>query len=366
MNVLAIDPVPTLSRGGQEKSLFEVLGALRKKGHDVILAYLTPGDLLPQYESNAIKTVQIADSKLSRGRLGSAGHLLSSLHTLARLKVDVVYVNQVDDLPLAALVKLIRGGRLVCHLRVPPPVPSSILTSKLKQVGLSARLVDTFIVATNKSLQNYVAAGLPERKIAVIPNGFLVEKYSKLQPKSSGPVRNITYLGRIDKQKGIHDLIDAFNEMLPQHPLFHLNIGGTPTRPEQYSYLDALKIKVQEYGLEHKISFLGQVHAPVEYLATQDLCIFPSVRDESFGRVVVESLLAHTPVICRDIGSIREITDDPGGEWVFHDIDGLIGAIRRYVRDPDAYNLEERRHSVIRKYDIRNVISEIERVLSPT
>jgi len=328
------------------------------------LAYIEAGDLLQSYKQNGIEIIQIYETKISQRRFKSALKLLKSLIILSKLNFDVVYVNQVDDLPLASLIKLILGCRLVCHLRLPPPTPSSILTSKLKQIGLSSGSVDQYIVATKKSFDNYIAAGLKQEKLVVIPNGFMVEKYINIKPKEFSTISKITYIGRIDRQKGIHDLIDAFNILLHYHPLLHLNVAGAPTRSEQFSYKMELKAKIMEYDLDEKITFVGQVDSPIEYLATQDICIFPSIKDESFGRVLVESLLAYTPIICRDIGSVREIIDDSEGEWIFLNIDEMVMVINKYIENPQRFNIKKRRESAIKNYDIRHVILEIENALS--
>ncbi|MTI23363.1 glycosyltransferase family 4 protein, partial [Fulvivirga kasyanovii] len=153
MRILAIDPEPSSFRGGQEKSLFDILVGLKGRGHDVILAYVTSGDYLNQYKEHGVRTIQIHATKNEGFQLTSFYRLFLSILKLWGLATtDVVYINEIVDLPIAALLKLIRPSlRLVCHFRLPPP-EISLFKNKKNVIGITIGQVNRFIVANNNML----------------------------------------------------------------------------------------------------------------------------------------------------------------------------------------------------------------------
>jgi glycosyltransferase involved in cell wall biosynthesis len=67
-----------------------------------------------------------------------------------------------------------------------------------------------------------------------------------------------------------------------------------------------LKELVREKGLEDKVIFTGDIQKPRDVFAAFDVTVVPSVLPEPFGRVVMESMAAGTPVIGSDCGGIPE------------------------------------------------------------
>jgi glycosyltransferase involved in cell wall biosynthesis len=118
----------------------------------------------------------------------------------------------------------------------------------------------------------------------------------------------IGLVGRINRLKGHHLLLEAFQEISEKYPKAKLCfVGSTP--PNQEFYLTNLRDDVENLGLAEKVSFVdfqNQVYAMLESL---DLVIVPSTEPESFGLIVVEAMLAKRAVIGSDIGGISTIID---------------------------------------------------------
>lgn len=118
----------------------------------------------------------------------------------------------------------------------------------------------------------------------------------------------IGLIGRINRLKGHHLLLEAFQEISEKHPEAKLCfVGSTP--PNQEFYLTNLQDEVQSLGLTEKVSFVDFQDNIYAVLESLDLVIVPSTEPESFGLIVVEAMLAKRAVIGSDIGGISTIID---------------------------------------------------------
>lgn len=125
----------------------------------------------------------------------------------------------------------------------------------------------------------------------------------------------IAYLGRIIEQKGVHLAIAAIKEHNRTHPNtpVKLKIAGKhySGKKDQYwqeqilPYIDNVEI---EY-----VGFIKDVGEKQEFLGNARALIIPSLFEEPFGMVMIESLACGTPIIGLDSGAIPEvITPDSG------------------------------------------------------
>lgn len=115
----------------------------------------------------------------------------------------------------------------------------------------------------------------------------------------SAPGR-IIYTGRLAKGKNLFLWLDCAKLIAEIYPDTQFHIYGDGAQKENLiKYADKL-------GLGDKVCFHGFLKEVQNAYLNGDLFIFLSDH-ESFGNVVVESILAGTPVICSDIPSLREI-----------------------------------------------------------
>jgi glycosyltransferase involved in cell wall biosynthesis len=363
MRILAIDPIPSSERGGQEKSLFDILLGLRGLGHFVSIAYTKEGDLIRHYIQSGVEPIRIAKTHLDEKNIKTAIQLISSILSLSRHNFDVIYINEITDLTIAAILSKIKKIKIVCHLRLPPPkVP--IFKQRTNFIGLLHRHVCQYIVASKNMLDLYIESGLNEKTLKIIPNGFWFDELTPRTHKlgKDSPLK-ICYLGRITEQKGVRELILGFSILVRKHSNLTLSIGGSPKRPEHEAYLERIKKDISELNIGDKVRFLGHIKDPHAFLSKHDLCIFPSIEHESFGRVLVESLVSGTPVIANNIGSTSEILNDPSRDWIYNNQFELVEKIENFIANPHLYNLSARQKYVIENYNLNSIILMIERVL---
>ncbi len=132
------------------------------------------------------------------------------------------------------------------------------------------------------------------------------------------------FIGRIVKDKGIHELIEAFVKINNERPNTRLILVG---RFE--SQLDPLSTETQNIINTHKaIETVGAKNDVRPWLAAADVLTFPSYR-EGFPNVVIEAGAMGLPSIVTDINGANEIII-PGQNGVIipsHDADALYNAM---------------------------------------
>ena len=74
-------------------------------------------------------------------------------------------------------------------------------------------------------------------------------------------------------------------------------------------YLDTLKNKVEVLGIEDRVNFIGFTKEINEYISLCDVTVM-ATKKETFGLVIIESMVNGVPVIATANGGPLEIIDD--------------------------------------------------------
>lgn len=147
-------------------------------------------------------------------------------------------------------------------------------------------------------------------QVDVLPMGTdLARKF--VPDKNLRNSQKIIYIGRLIEQKGVNYLLDAFADIVNDHPQATLQILGHG--PEH----ESLKIQSQNLGIINNVSFLGgmQHDNVIKYLQASSIAVFPYCRteqsgEEGFGLVLVEALGCGCAVIASRQPAIMEIIKD--------------------------------------------------------
>jgi glycosyltransferase involved in cell wall biosynthesis len=111
------------------------------------------------------------------------------------------------------------------------------------------------------------------------------------------------FLGRLNRDKGVHDLILAFTIAASQELKYHLLVVG----PDEDGFdIDFEKLAVLFPGRVHRVGFTDQ---PEVYLAASDVICLPSYR-EGFGMVLIEAAASGLPAIASRIYGITDAVED--------------------------------------------------------
>ncbi len=202
------------------------------------------------------------------------------------------------------------------------------------------------------------AFGLPNDKLAMVPNGVNPHVYDSLENQDLKEFRSkfampqekiVLYVGRLVYEKGIHILINAVPKVLAKVDAKFV-IVGSGYMQEQLSNI------VKSMGLEHKVLFTGFVDEEnlLKLQKAADVSVVPSLF-EPFGIVALEAMAAKSPVVVSDTGGLSEIVEhDVTGVKVYpNNADSLAWGITKILMDY-GYAMQIRENAykkILEKYD---------------
>ena len=141
----------------------------------------------------------------------------------------------------------------------------------------------------------------------------------------------IGFLGRFVKDKGVTDVIDAFDLVLKECPQVRLLMVGEfeSGDPVPDSYVERIKT-------DKRIIWPGFADEPGAYYLAMDVLAFPTYR-EGFGNVAIEAGMASKPVVVYNAtGAVDTVRDGVTGMVVpLRDHVALAKALLAYVKDKD-------------------------------
>lgn len=254
MNIVILENQPSSRRGGQELSLFDVCHGLAAKGHSITLLYTATGNLLEQYATFCHCLIKVNHYRFDAKRpLRSLSTLLPDLAKTALAKADVVYSNQYHDSFFGYVLSRAKRIPFVCHLRLPPPA----------QLGWQWKLgmqgADRLIAVSAHTKQEWRQVGCSAESIDVVYNGIDETKFLPA-PAISGFSNShgrlnlpddcfiISYVGRLDRHKGVETLMKGFAELSKTTSSSHLAIAGKPHN-DNANYLDELKSLAEQLNV---------------------------------------------------------------------------------------------------------------------
>jgi len=141
----------------------------------------------------------------------------------------------------------------------------------------------------------------------------------------------VVYFGRLEWEKGVHDLLAALPRLRRAHPGARLAVAGKGVQAQ------ALVEQARKLRVRRAIDFVG--HLPdrplVALLAAADVVVLPS-RYEPFGIVALEAAAAGAPLVASTAGGLAELVVD--GETGLSiepgDVDGIVAGVRAVLADP--------------------------------
>jgi glycosyltransferase involved in cell wall biosynthesis len=205
---------------------------------------------------------------------------------------------------LAARVAARRAGvpTVVAGLRVAEPRRWHLWTDRL-----TSGLVDCY-VCVSQAVARFAEKriGLSPEKLAVIPNGIEVEKYSGIPPVNPQdfgipPGRRLaTFVGRLEWQKGVRWLLKTaprWLERLPDCDLLLVGQGPQEADLRQLCY---------RLAIDTRVCFTGWRADVPEILAASQLLVLPS-RWEGMPNVLLQAMASRLPVVATDVEGVREL-----------------------------------------------------------
>jgi L-malate glycosyltransferase len=167
---------------------------------------------------------------------------------------------------------------------------------------------DKIIAVSQFNASKLQLLGVPSSKLHVIPNGYDSKMFffrNKELCRSLIGLNNgskvLLFVGNLNREKGIIDLIIAFKRFIEKNiDCILLIIGSGPLK-------EVLQKLIKKSGLSSKIFILGgKPHREIPvWMNASDLLVLPSYQ-EGFPTVLVEAMACGLPILSTRVGGIPE------------------------------------------------------------
>jgi glycosyltransferase involved in cell wall biosynthesis len=306
MKILVICTAETW--GGLEQTAFRDIVELNKQGISAELLCFDEGVILEQARKAGLKYHVIKN----RHKYFNFDVFLKIRCLVKNKKFDLIHLHTFNTiLPiLLAVMKLDVFVIATRHIYVEHVKKDFLHKFLLRRIDMLLAISD---FARANLLQTYP---LPKEKIKTLYIGIDVNFFAKSDDKtesflSSNPkLRSasnvIGMVARIDPMKGQLEFLEAARMILNKDSKAMFVIVGAPTVSTDTCYLDMIKQKTIELGIDDKVVFTGFCEDVSEALSVMDVFVMPSYF-EAFGLTVLQAMANKTPIVSTDKGSIKEI-----------------------------------------------------------
>jgi glycosyltransferase involved in cell wall biosynthesis len=385
---------------------------LKKSGHEVLIIHPSPdGEPRTEVDENGVKSIllkshelfiypdQIADVPPQKEFLGMKvprvfykDGLHYSLFPYAELskaldefQPDVIHL-QTAELVAMATLKYARRHHIAL-VSTGHAYPDNI-TSQLKPIAA----VKPLKYATDAVLKLYMASYLMHSEYATMPTEVAIEELipkrwqrrkvpvealsngvdlTRFKPgKSNQKIlekfgldtqkQRILYVGRVDPEKSISNVVEAFGLVAKRLPRAELVIVGDGID------MSHLKEVVREDGLGDRVRFLGRVFPPDLVDIYRSSSLFATASEtETQGIVLIEASATGLPLVAVDAGAVRELCQSGvNGELCQPgDIEEMAAAMEKILTNDELQKKYAKAAiAVAKKHDLKQTIKRFEEI----
>jgi glycosyltransferase involved in cell wall biosynthesis len=195
------------------------------------------------------------------------------------------------------------------------------------------RRCDQVIAVSSELHQRCLEIGVAAERLSQIDNAVDVQAFARAaeDPEAGVEGRRLVFgaLGRLEPEKGLEVLIEAFESLLERGVDAELRIAGDG------SELQRLGERVAASAHSSRIALIGFCPDVAEFHRELDVFVLSS-RREGMPLALLEAMAAGLPVVATRAGGVAEVLADQEGGTVV-DVDdavALADGMERLVRDP--------------------------------
>lgn len=293
-----------LGHGGAEKQLVQLAVLLKKRGWEVRVISMIPGDDAHFIHALADSNVPYDTLNMQRGKADIRA-LLRLTKLLRCSGPQVLLCYMFHAILLGSVAGWLAGVEFII---------GSIRTEKFsKKRVLALRLANQFCTLTTTNSKTVASRLLREDivcadKLLFIPNGLHVKDYqldcSRKEVRKRLGIGDAEFLwlavGRLEEAKDYPSLLDAFRRVLVRHPKAKLWIAGCG------SLFKILNEKAIKLGLDDKVQLLG-FRSDIPFLLRAADALVLSSAWEGSPNAIIEAFAAGVPVVSTCVGGVEEL-----------------------------------------------------------
>lgn len=314
--------------GGPIRSITDLSEAMRRRGHEVLIATADPRDAPDDWLRETPPRMQV----FRHGLLGTIAS--SERPALQRLlgSVDVVHLHGLWERSTHAMALEARRTGTPYVLSTRGVLDDWAMTQRgvRKRVFLAAigrrtlaRASAIHCTSIGEARQVGARAGRPA---TVVPNLLGIEPLLALPRQESGTPR-VLFLGRMHESKGLDLLLQAIASL----PSVELDVAGSGS-PQEIRAANAL---VDSLGISDRVRLLGHIDdaARSDALSSAWVMALPTAQ-ENFGNAIFESLAAGVPVLTsKGLDAECELASSGGACLVERSVEAIASGLAMLVDD---------------------------------
>ena len=348
--------------GGGEGHIRALGGALVAAGHSTtVVTRRHDSAWAEEDEVDGIRIRRVPPSGLGRG--GKYGMVVPALRVLVRERAsfDVLVVRGTRVLGLPGLlVGRALGKPVVLQAEINGELSGEVYywgtpfaRRPLRDLVLAAtrarnlllRDADAFVAMSTAIRDEFVAAGVPEARVHLMPHGVDVDRFRPGTSEERVALRAtlgwpqdalvFTYTGRLLRGKGLATLLTAFRDALGDEPRAWLCLVGSG-QGQALSVEHELRAAAEAEGLRGRVVFTGRVDNVEDHLRASDVFVFPS-EFEALGISLIEAAACGLPTVGSRTGGIVDVIEAEGSGLLVPPGDaGALGAALRRLQGDEA------------------------------
>lgn len=356
MRILMVNKFHYL-KGGSEKYYFDLAKLLEENGHEVAFFSMENEkniktgkkeyfvEEIDLNSNNKLKALEVIYSKNNKKKMEEAledfkpdiVHLnnfqrqlsASIINPIKKRKIPIVFTAH-DVQAICPAIVMLDSDKNICEDCIKGKYINCIKKKCVKGSGLKSILgaiegkyyrikniynnrIDYIITPSEFYKTKLIKDGVCEKNIKAIHNFVNIEEYD-IDTKDEGYA---LYFGRLSKEKGILNLINAFSKLESGK----LYIAGEGDEKENIQKL------IDDNKLNDRVKLLGFLNSDEmkEYISKCKFVVVPSIWYENCPYSILETLAIGKPIIGADIAGIPELVqnNENGFTFKYNDIDEL-------------------------------------------
>jgi glycosyltransferase involved in cell wall biosynthesis len=192
-------------------------------------------------------------------------------------------------------------------------------------------------------------------KVVEIFNGIDIYRVRGLSEKKTNirlADNSVIFIGRMDDRKNPLRMLEIFKGVYERNESVHLYFLGKGELEFD------VKKKVNEYGLQEQVHFLGYIENPFPIIKQADICCMTS-KSEGFPMSLLESVSLHVPFVSTEVGGADILANEGRCGKTYRTNEEAVDSIIDILRTPKEIFVRECEQSIWR-FDLDTYISKIE------
>ena len=324
-----------LSRGGAESHLYTLVKLQTEKGNDVSLLLLGKDQsnftsLEDNFVSLNIRILRFKGPKKLQGI--NPLSVIKGINYFRNHDFDIVHTHSPRSDLLVHVCSLFISKsfkRIVTiHGKYGTYLQGNYFIDLLRKIFVKQQSkiwkTATNVIVISESIKDWLNHLNPSINPIVIPYGIEVPQ---INSENKSKTSTLGYLGKLNKNKGIEDLIDVYANLLKKVNFNKLEpnllIGGVGSQ----NYIKSVNKRISNKNIQ----FLGYVEDRYRFFNSIEIFIFPSY-SEGLGLVLLEAMSHGVLCITRDVTPMNSIINNGENGFLFKDNNELMEIIEKALK----------------------------------